>query len=364
MKQSCFIFDDIPLCLINSLRRIIMCNLKNTAFNEKNITIIKNTSNYTDEIIKRRLSLVPILSLNEDNKIIYAEINLINVQNRQYFVTSDDLLIRHGNCRVFKDIILCQLKPNDEIQLTAKTDIQTTDTGGIFYRVASNVWFRKLQFVYCKEQNTKLLDYFKKCNINLRSTIDMKENNDDEEKYSFYHNIKAKDGYHLLGISENLNKIDTNQLLDYLDINHPNDDEYLLFEDADTIYAFFIESYFPELSGRKILKLGLEQLKQQITNILSIQQQYKIDIAKKTAIFKYNLLTVTEISPLVYYLKKHDEILYAHYDIDHPHSEIIKVFITLNIKIKLTGEEIINKIQKIYKDTIVKFLSILEQLVF
>ena len=54
------VLDDVPVSLTNAIRRIILSEIPNVAFYEKDIKIIENKSELHNEFIAHRTSLLPI----------------------------------------------------------------------------------------------------------------------------------------------------------------------------------------------------------------------------------------------------------------------------------------------------------------
>lgn len=76
LRSLKLLFTNYPVCLVNSIRRIILSNIPNISFDDKkkdSIQIIKNTSQAHNEFIKHRLSLIPLTK----NKIFNLENNPI-----------------------------------------------------------------------------------------------------------------------------------------------------------------------------------------------------------------------------------------------------------------------------------------------
>ena len=59
-KSTNFLMYSLKTNIVNSLRRIMLSDYENNAFNQTNINIIENTSVLHNEIMKHRISLVPL----------------------------------------------------------------------------------------------------------------------------------------------------------------------------------------------------------------------------------------------------------------------------------------------------------------
>ena len=72
--ETSLLIKDVPVALINSIRRILLSNIPTVTFNDtwdnrdehRHINVLKNTSSLHNEFINHRLSLVP-LQMNNDN---------------------------------------------------------------------------------------------------------------------------------------------------------------------------------------------------------------------------------------------------------------------------------------------------------
>ena len=75
--ETSIIIQNLPVALVNSLRRILISNIPTATLNDiwnnreelRFINVIKNTSSLHNEFINHRLSLIP-LTMNDNLKIL------------------------------------------------------------------------------------------------------------------------------------------------------------------------------------------------------------------------------------------------------------------------------------------------------
>ena len=105
----------VETCVVNSLRRTCLSNIKTLVFkgfphHESSINIIKNTTSFNNEYLKHRISCIPIMSnksnefdqLKENHKIVVDVKNEKVKQEKRYVTT--------------KDIVLVNKQTNNEVQ--------------------------------------------------------------------------------------------------------------------------------------------------------------------------------------------------------------------------------------------------------
>jgi len=117
-----FTLSDINVSLANALRRIILSDIETIVFytetyQDNKCTIHKNTSRLHNEIIKHRLSCIPIWSEDKDliNKYI-LEVNVKNDTNSIIYVTTENFRIKNketGN--YLKDEVTKEIFPPNPI---------------------------------------------------------------------------------------------------------------------------------------------------------------------------------------------------------------------------------------------------------
>jgi DNA-directed RNA polymerase subunit L len=149
--------SDINHVIMNTLRRTILLNLPNYAFNPENIQIETNTSGYNNDMLRLRLSNMPTLNLEpsedtlkllddlENNKNIILDKTLsmvVEYENK----TTDIVPITTRNANFFInndiapeypiDFLIVKLKPNQKIKLVATTNLDIPKKNDIYTSVA------------------------------------------------------------------------------------------------------------------------------------------------------------------------------------------------------------------------------------
>jgi hypothetical protein len=316
-KSCCFIVTDLHVSLINSLRRIILSDINFSGIDQKNVTIIKNTTHYTDEIIAHRISLIPI---NTVERNCTYHLNVINTNSDSLYVTSNHFKNFSTPCDFFQNIIICPLRKEQEIQLVVTSDKKTCKVGGISYRPISTAYFRPIVFVYIKNGKSpeKIIQYFDKCDIDLHT------------------NIKhEKKGYQCMGFTTNINHVDIK-----LDGNS------LFQENNLNIYAFMIDYFFENTVPSLLIKQSIDIFLQTMCKGL-IGSSIKCTHVNETEIilhFDYDQLTETILNPFAYFLRQHKKVLFAQYNKKIDDSCVIDLHITLNKQYSLCSlKEIINE---------------------
>jgi len=143
-----FNINDIDVSVVNALRRVILSNIENVAFKfeekyDKDITITDNTSALHNEIMKQRLSLLPI-NLTDDeilgfNKYNYKfVIDVVNKTNDLLDITTKDIQIFDKNNNTYPKAFVERVFPanpftKDHILLTKlKPNLFNNEKGGKF----------------------------------------------------------------------------------------------------------------------------------------------------------------------------------------------------------------------------------------
>ncbi len=95
-------FDNIHVSIMNSLRRAILSDVEIYGFkgfphNENNIHIIKNNTRLNNEIIKHRISCIPvhIKDLKTPMEDYIIELNVKNESDENIYITTNDFKIKH-----------------------------------------------------------------------------------------------------------------------------------------------------------------------------------------------------------------------------------------------------------------------------
>lgn len=148
-----FTGSDINHIIMNTIRRIIMLNIPNYAFDTTQIEI--NESSYNNDMLKLRISNIPTFTIIPDLKsldeienldaekkietptlsmVIDIENKTINTKN----VTTKDALFFIDNKKAPEyplDILIVKLKPNQRLKLTATTNLGIPKKSDIYTSV-------------------------------------------------------------------------------------------------------------------------------------------------------------------------------------------------------------------------------------
>jgi|TARA_B110000259_G_C14030335_1_gene406390 DNA-directed RNA polymerase subunit L len=194
-KDNKIIFDikDVDLSIMNSIRRTILVDIPNIAFDyqpydfdEKKIEIIKNTCSLHNEIILQRLSMIP---LKFDENEIYNfkptkykfQLKKMNNSNKMMNVTTEHIEIYDENDKKYDDkfirkifpknklsgdfILITKLKPNmfdksngDVLEIKMIASTKTAKEYAGFGYVSQCVFFNVIDEKLAKEELSKRLD--------------------------------------------------------------------------------------------------------------------------------------------------------------------------------------------------------------
>jgi len=164
-----FILNNVDTSVANAVRRVILSDIEiiviiSSPYEKNQVTITKNTTRLNNEIIKQRLSSVPIhisdiKSFSTNDYVL--EINSINETSTTQYITSEHFNIRniHNNSYLSKDevnkifppnkltnnyIDLVRLRPKvseelpgESLELTAKFSTGTAGMDGMFNVVST-----------------------------------------------------------------------------------------------------------------------------------------------------------------------------------------------------------------------------------
>jgi DNA-directed RNA polymerase subunit L/DNA-directed RNA polymerase alpha subunit len=335
-KITNFLVYDVDTNIINGLRRIMMSELKSHAFNEKNIIINKNTSLLHNEIIRHRLSLIPI----NTQDTLKVELNIKNLESEILNVYSHDLKII-GKGEIYPDILLYKLKKNQKIELIATSDKNNTS---IIYKSIITSFFKIIkQLSISKNVDNNLIkeikNYLKK-EYNLINEKNI-HNNHDKNILGLFYEIKNKSNF-IKNLNEKFNLNENDLLFEELHYNN------------NPVYSFTIESIYLE---------PIEILKK---TILLFQEKFNMFLESNIEIEETNYMiklyiqneTPTLLNTLSFFLRKNKEVKYSNYNKKHPLDDFIVLNISLDNNLKYIEilKETINNINT-YLDNLLKYLD-------
>jgi DNA-directed RNA polymerase subunit L len=118
-----FTISNIPTCLANSLRRIILSDIptvvfKTLPYSESKVNIITNTSRFNNEILKQRIGCIPIHITDSEFPIeeYSIELDINNDTDNTITVTTKDFKIKNiTSDKYISDSAVRQIFPPDSI---------------------------------------------------------------------------------------------------------------------------------------------------------------------------------------------------------------------------------------------------------
>ena len=294
---------DLPI--INSLRRVILSNITNSGIEEDQVTIIKNTSVLNDEIIQHRISLIPFRSLEHCE----LSLDVINTKTDTKYVTSSDCMLIAGKGQIYKDIVICPLKQNEEIKAIIRTNMGT-GSKNIAYRPTSMVYFKPLLWIYIAPN---IKEQFLQACQNL-------------DFHVFQEQKESEDKLDCIGFSDNMTFLDNDEICKIVRCRP----DLIRLEISQNEYAFFIESFFTCHSGKKILNSAIHWLHSQFQDFRYEKYQFNLK-TKSDADIIFKESSETLINPIAFYLKQHRDVLHCQYRKQHPQQKAIVLTIYTTI---------------------------------
>jgi DNA-directed RNA polymerase subunit L len=122
-----FIVEDIDVSILNSIRRTILSDIPNVAFDfepyefdNKKVDIITNTCSLHNEIILQRLSMIPLKftenEINDFDPLKYKfKLSKTNNTNKMLNVTTGDIQIYDENDKKYSDSFIRKIFPKNKI---------------------------------------------------------------------------------------------------------------------------------------------------------------------------------------------------------------------------------------------------------
>ena len=285
----------LDTCFVNAYRRVIMADIETHAFEEENIEMIMNNSVLHNEIVKHRISLIPVMTAEEGG--VSIDIDIVNETKGVINVTTNDVTATNGS--VCKDIAITVLKAGERFVMKARSTVGSGSKSSIF-KPASGVHFKIMKEV--KTDSDEVKEY-------IKQQYECCEHNGHLLTYGvklvkvFLKQIKAKFG-------------------DDCDIDLV---EYS--EEGKYVYAFFIESNGQKQpsvllsESRDILRAKFENVMKKNIEVSIVGQKVELNVGDETA-------TLCHI--FAQYLRKNDDITYAVYNKKHPLDD--DIFIVLFMK--------------------------------
>lgn len=293
-KKKC---DQVWICAeadriwLNCLRRCLMRSVPAHAL--RDITIIKNTSAFNNEMIEQRISLIPIMGQ------CTLQLDVMNYDSKNMYVTSSHFQFESGQAKFIPEIIICELRPGEEIQCVAKTSVGTP-MDHIAYRSVSNTFFRQMPIVNIKKHKQKILDYFDRCGILY---------------YPFGNKFT----------SEMIRTLDCSQVCEHLQI--PGN-SYTVETDEAT-YLFVVHSYLKD--PQDLLDKANAILHEQIKNVLQLQPEFELKECTYGIKFSKSDVDCSILAWISSQMEKRfpHQIRFANYESKHPHDQFYWLHVTM-----------------------------------
>jgi DNA-directed RNA polymerase subunit L len=310
-----FICYNMETNILNGIRRLMYSDYNIYAIKETDITIRSNNSIVHNEILKHRVSLIPI----DTNEICDLELYVKNKHNKTLNIYSNDLKIKNGKGSIYPNILLHKLKQNEELFLTAKTSYGNGNESSIFKPI-SKVYFKIMKNILIKKniKVNKLKTYLKQHNI-----------------IKFEHDLN-KENYNSLGLLYEIrsNTSFKENLLKQFGLKEDD----IIIEDAHynniPIYHLSIESIY--INPITLLQNTIKLFKDKLDNFMN--SNIEVEENNNLIVLYIENGTITLCNTLSSFLRKNDEILFTHYDKHHP----LDSYITLQLSLQDKNADYIN----------------------
>lgn len=146
-----FYTEELPLPLLNSIRRTIMTEYETYSISS-DITVIKNTSVLNDDFLKHRLTMIPLLC----NEEIELELNVLNNTSETIDVLSYDIKNYDSKKYVMnEDILVAKLRQGEEIFVKMKVDYNN-GSHNVRYRPSNVIICKKMRVLLYKGDDEKM----------------------------------------------------------------------------------------------------------------------------------------------------------------------------------------------------------------
>ena len=299
-----YITFDIDTHYINGLRRILYSKSIGSCFNQKDIAIVENNTLMNNEILRHRISLIPIKSIYN----LTCELIIKNTTEKMIDVFSDDIKILKGEGKIIKNILIIQLKPREKIHMKMNSS-KYSGSKLSNYRPFSICYFKIIKVIYLKKNLKK--------NINLDKNLKFYKS--DLDKFETIKN------YEIYGFTSNL-RDNIDPLIKFLD-----KDDYIIKEayyNNKPIYSFNIELFFNE---ENFIKKGLLLLIHEIEIFLNKKIELIPNKNDKKTILKINQGDYGILNLLSKEIRNNEIIKYCAYNKKHPLDDFIFLeYITFN----------------------------------
>lgn len=296
-------------CIVNTLRRVIMRQVPNYAFDPKNIKFTRNTSVYNNDILRLRFANLPVIGIinDEDTFNEYLENNYNWVVSLERNIDTEIKKTQNDIDSIYEnDITVELLQDNNVLTMYCKVKHNNTKTDIL------NV-------------TTDMCEFFineKKIKSPYKSPILLlKLRYDEEIEFS----------------------ISSRMSIPYESPNYSSVENVFFTEKGDN-YEFKIIPRNQYFKSSNILKRAIKIIREMLTVVNELIE----DTTDTKGSFEINNDKFTLPSLLVHYLQDHKDVLFAGYHCEHLLGERSIIYYTLkdSTKIKKVMTDIIKSINK------------------
>lgn len=296
-------------CIVNTLRRVIMRQVPNYAFDPKNIKFTKNTSVFNNDVLRLRFSNLPVVGIinDEDTFNEYLENNYSWVVNSERNIETEIKKTQNDIDSIYENDLTVELLQDNNV-LT----------------------------MYCKVQHNNT-----KTEI-LNVTTDMCEFFINEKK------IKSPYKNPLLLLKLRYNEeiefsVSSRMSIPFESPIYSSVENVYFIEKGDN-YEFKIIPRNQYFKSSNILKRAIKIIKE----MLKIASEMIEDNNEIKGSFEINNDKFTLPSLLVYYLQDHKDVLFAGYHCEHMLGEKTIIYYTIKdtTKIKKVMNDVVKSINK------------------
>lgn len=296
-------------CIVNTLRRVIMRQVPNYAFDPKNIKFTRNTSVYNNDILRLRFANLPVIGIinDEDTFNEYLENNYNWVVSLERNIDTEIKKTQNDIDSIYEnDITVELLQDNNVLTMYCKVKHNNTKTDIL------NV-------------TTDMCEFFineKKIKSPYKSPILLlKLRYDEEIEFS----------------------ISSRMSIPYESPNYSSVENVFFTEKGDN-YEFKIIPRNQYFKSSNIIKRAIKIIREMLTVVNELIE----DTTDTKGSFEINNDKFTLPSLLVHYLQDHKDVLFAGYHCEHLLGERSIIYYTLkdSTKIKKVMTDIIKSINK------------------
>lgn len=311
--------------LLNAFRKTIMSDFINSGFSMENITVIKNSTCFTEEVLQHRVSLIPVNSKMEN----LFELNQFNFNNCDMVVTSNMFRSNsktHDFSYMMRNVMICNLKPNEELFISAKCTRATSNEKGISYRPVSTAYFSKLVSIYTLNEKISniIREYLQERSIGYISSKSI-DNNIAECLGHIPKIHKQNDKtYKLTLITADRSILrDIEELNEYLELNK----EDIIVAQNEGKSIFTIKPFL--LPAQEIIDVTKQILHCKFTSFLTTPRKYLFIESSNTHTLEVDTSThsIQVVNAICHFIQQDKSVIFAHYSVEHHESSVCTIYI-------------------------------------